>query len=148
MVLSHACSRGLSRALVLLLLALPAAGCGRMKLYPVEGRVLLDGTPLKNKGGSVVLKADASKGNAIPPRMMPVGMIQRDGTFKVTTEGRPGAPAGWYKVLVSATDAAQNPNNETRPLLNVRYTTEASTPLAFEVVPAAASGSYDLKLDR
>lgn len=133
------------RALTLLLLLGFASGCAREKLYPVEGKVLLEGAPLKGKGGSVVLKADAGKGNAT--KSQPIGILQKDGTFKVMTQGRPGAPAGWYKILVSATDAAQNPNNETRALLSTRYLTEATTPLAFEVVAPPATGSYELKLD-
>ena len=48
--------------LAVVLAALAAAGCGGSR-YPVEGRVLLNGQPLKGKAGAVALRPDASKGN-------------------------------------------------------------------------------------
>src|SRR5262245_39325044 len=99
-----------------LLLLLPA-GCGGSH-YPVDGRVLLKGKPLKGKAGAVVLKPDTSKGNK--QSASPVGVLQRDGTFSVVTNGQPGAPLGWYKVVVTATEPAANPNEDTRRVLNAR----------------------------
>jgi hypothetical protein len=125
------------------LLALLAAGCGGSR-YPVEGRVLVKGKLLKGKEGAVVLKPDASKGNK--SSVSPLGVLQRDGSFRVLTEGQPGAHPGWYKVIVIATEPGANPNEDPRRLLNARYETEANTPLAIEVVANPSPGRYDLQL--
>jgi hypothetical protein len=120
-----------------------AAGCGGGR-HPVEGRVLLKGKPLTGQAGAVVLKPDAGKGNQ--SAVAPVGVLQRDGTFTVLTDGRPGAPPGWYKVVVIATAPSANPNEDTRRLLHRRYESEATTPLAVEVVADPDPGRYDLQL--
>ena len=73
-------------------------------------------------------------------------MLQGDGSFSVQTNGRPGAPPGWYKVIITATEAGANPNEDTRRVINARYATEAATPLAIEVVASPSSDSYDLQL--
>src|SRR2546421_12597814 len=79
---------------VALSLAVAAAGCGAPS-YPVDGRVLLKGEPLKGKEGAVVLKPDASKGNTYS--VSSLGVLQRDGSFSVLTNGQPGVKPGWYK---------------------------------------------------
>jgi hypothetical protein len=112
----------------------------------VAGRLLLDGEPLAGKEGAVVLKPDAGKGNKAAAT--PAGVLQRDGTFTVITKGRPGAPLGWYKVVVTATEPAVNPNEDARPSVDARYLTAATTPLAIEVVARPAPGRYDLQLMR
>jgi hypothetical protein len=130
-------------ASVALSLAVVAAGCGESR-YPVDGQVLLKGKPLKGKGGAVVLKPDASKGNK--GSVSPVGVLQRDGSFSVLANGEPGAQLGWYKVIVTATEPGANPNEDSRRLLNARYGAEATTPLAIEVVANPSPGRYDLQL--
>ena len=80
--------------------------------------------------------------------MSAIGVLQRDGSFSVLTNGQPGAPPGWYKVIVIATEPGANPNEDSRRLLNARYETEATTPLAIEVVANPSPGSYDLQLSR
>ena len=45
-------------------------------------------------------KPDRSKGNQTP--FEPVGVVDEQGIYTVTTKGKDGAPPGWYKVLVSA----------------------------------------------
>jgi hypothetical protein len=125
-------------------LAVAVGGCGGR--HPVTGRVLLDGKPLEGKEGAVVLRPDAGKGN--DSRVSPTGVLQRDGTFSVQTGGRPGAPRGWYKVVVTATDPTSNPNDDVRPAVPARYRTAAQTPLSLEVVADPAPGSYDLQLSR
>jgi hypothetical protein len=102
--------------------------------------VLFNGAPLKGKEGAVVLKPDASKGNK--SAVAAVGVLEPDGSFKV----RPGAPRGWYKVIITATEPGANPNNDTPRVLNVRYEAEATTPLAIEVVAQPGEGGYDLQV--
>src|SRR5262245_21590683 len=99
---------------VAFLLAGAAAGCGE-PLYPVQGRVLLRGVPLKDKEGAVVLKPDAGKGNRSSTPS--VGVLQRDGSFQV----QPGALAGWYKVILLATEPGANPNEDMRRVVHARY---------------------------
>jgi hypothetical protein len=126
-------------------LAVAAAGCGG-PLHPVEGQVLLNGKPLQGKTGAVVLRPDASKGN--DSTAAPFGQLKPDGSYSVATDGKPGAPPGWYKVILMVTDPADNPNEEPRRVLHRRYETEADTPLAIEVVASPGPGSYDLQLSR
>src|SRR4051794_8076203 len=67
--------------------------------YPVEGQVLVDGAPLAGMSGQVTFEPDQTKGNKTP--VSPSGEIDKDGRYKLSSKGKPGAPAGWYKVAVS-----------------------------------------------
>jgi hypothetical protein len=131
------------RAGVVLSLVMAAAGCGGAR-YPVSGRVLLNGKPLQGKEGVVVLKPDASKGNN--GSASAVGVLEKDGSFNILTNGQPGARPGWYKVMISANEPGANPNEGSRRVVNAVYETEATTPLTIEVVANASEGSYDLQL--
>src|SRR5207245_3671379 len=95
---------GLAAALVCL-----SIGCGKERsddiLFPVGGKVSYKGEPLTT--GTVILVADAAKGNAT--KHEPRGPIDAQGNFQVSTAGRPGAPPGWYKVAIVAKKPA-NPN--------------------------------------
>src|SRR5262249_13983452 len=75
-----------------------------------------------------------------------VGVLERDGRFSALTNGKPGVPAGWYKVILTATLPGANPNEQSPRVMNRRYETEATTPLAIEVVANPPPGSYDRKL--
>src|SRR5205823_1414977 len=78
------------------------AGCGDGigTRYPVEARVLVDGEPLTGMTGKVIFVPDKDKGNKTPVNAG--GDIDAEGRYKLSTKGKPGAPAGWYKVVVSA----------------------------------------------
>lgn len=130
-------------ACLTLFAAVLASGCGRTR-YPVEGRVFLDGKPLEGKEGAVSFKPDVSKGN--PSSVPSVGVLQSNGSFSLSTDGQSGAPAGWYKVIITATEADANPNDETPRVVPERYESEAATPLLVEVVANPSPGAYDLKL--
>jgi hypothetical protein len=144
--MSAECARVRRRlvACVALALTIVAAGCGGASRYPVEGRVLVKGAPLKGKEGHVLLKPDAAKGNTSTVPAM--GVLERDGSFNALSNGQAGVRAGWYKVIVVAAEPGGNPNDDLRRAINARYETEASTPLAIEVVANPTPGSYDLKL--
>src|SRR4051794_16344296 len=73
-------------------------GCGGGEsLYPVEGNLAVDGTPLAK--GPVTLWPEGAASHGEPP----AGEVQ-NGKFKVFTKGRAGAPEGKYKVTVSANE--------------------------------------------
>src|SRR5262245_64337673 len=126
---------------------LVAGGCSKDSdgFLPVSGKVTADGKPITV--GSVTFRPDASKGNKTMHH--PTGNIEADGTYTLYTISKPGAPPGWYRVMVFA-DGNPNPRPGVEPqwLHNVKYTTEGSTDLSFEVVEKAQPGAYDLKLSR
>jgi hypothetical protein len=128
------CSLGIA---VLLL-----TGCGET-LYPVEGKVMVNDKPLTT--GTVIFHPDESKGNSA--KVLPGGEIDAQGNYKIFTKGKPGAPAGWYKVTVTAAETPDSAKpNEAKKYVADKFGTPSKTPLAKEVVPEAAPGAYDLKV--
>jgi hypothetical protein len=150
-----------------------AAGCGGLKLYPVEGRVLVNGKPLGQ--GYVTLFPDGEGAPAVPGKMNPMARIEEDGHYRIFSGSAPGAPAGKYRVVVNALSRRQplseapppippggpGHSKATRktkqpteqfllgdPLINTKYFHAESTPLRIEVVPAPAPGAYDLEVAR
>jgi hypothetical protein len=125
-------------------------GCGGDdevgKLYPVSGRILVDGKPLTGVGqGSVSFHGDGAKGNQT--MHIPTGAIDPEGKFELVTVGRKGAPPGWYKVLVSA--SANKPEEGPvmpRRLLDDKYYDVQKTDLSIEVVAKPSPGAYDLNV--
>lgn len=65
------------------------------RLYTVEGKLLVHGEPAQ--GAMVVFHREGDK-NLNSPK--PSGEVGTDGTFKLETSGRMGAPAGKYVVVV------------------------------------------------
>lgn len=131
-------------------------GCGSddtETLYPVNGRVLQGTAPIRVKSGYVLLKPDVEKGNQT--QFEPSGQIEADGSFVIYTNQRPGAPPGWYKVVVTATGEPErkSPGKGTsRPtakqLLPPKYGQAKTTPLSIEVVESPAAGAYDLDVSK
>ena len=115
------------------------SGCGGVgTLYPVSGKVTVDGQPLPD--GQLSFVADAEKGNKTT--VIPFAKI-KDGSYSLTTKGKPGAPAGWYKIMVMT----QYPGGPAKAVvLPRRYTDAGKSRLSVEVVPASQPGAYDLKL--
>ena len=134
-----------------LVLSIGALGCGgkeQTPLLPVSGLVRLGGAPMPM--GTVEFHPDAGKGNSYPGR--PTGMIKPDGTYSLTTEGRPGAPVGWYKVTVTG-QGMPDPSKmgdkvPPPPTVPARYTKPDTTIFNFEVKEGAAPGAYDLPLGK
>jgi hypothetical protein len=125
-------------------LAVFLAGCGdNLKTIPVSGKVTVRGKPLPL--GSVSYVPDAAKGNEA--RVTPSGALDADGNYHLTSKGKPGAPPGWYKVVVRTMVAGMDPAESAKaPKINSSYGSPATTPLSLEVAPNTASENYDLKL--
>lgn len=137
-----------------------ASGCGDDsgvgKTYPVSGKVLMDQQPLQTENGSVMFKPNAARGNT--STFEPSGMIDKEGEYTLTTNGKKGAPPGWYKVIVSAhggspehpkfLDTQRSRRPVAQSLLPPRYGNTDTTPLEIEVVASPGAGAYDLHLSR
>jgi hypothetical protein len=132
-----------------LLASLVASGCGDGlgPRYPVEGQVLINGKPLQGLSGSVVFVPDPAAGNSRPTGAS--GELDTTGHYKLITNGKPGALAGKYKVVVTAVPPGTGDRDVVkRPAVPNRYAGEKTTPLSIEVTPEPAPGAYDLKLTR
>lgn len=124
-----------------LLTLLGCGSSGKDKLVPVSGKVTLNGTPLT--AGQVAFHPDTAKGNNA--KGVPTGTIGADGTYTLSTDGKSGAPAGWYKVTV----VTNFPGVSGEPVpINARYGNPSGSGLEREVVPSPASGAYDLQVSK
>ena len=136
---------------------LAVTGCQEKlgKLHPVEGNVTVAGSPLTS--GIVTFYPDPPKPGATP--INPVGNIEPDGSYKLKTQGKLGAPAGKYKVTVTipaqatqggstGSDLAAPPVDEQAPprLFSQSFESPLQTPLQIEVVASPSPGQYDLQL--
>ena len=91
-----------SCALVVALSCLSAAGCGGSNgLYPVSGKVLVNGEPAA--GATVTF---VKKGAASPTDQTPQGVVHEDGTFTLAGPAGDGAAPGEYAVLVEWKEGA------------------------------------------
>jgi hypothetical protein len=77
-------------------------GCGtKLKLYPVHGKVLVDGKPAE--GALVVFHPVAAEGS---PALRPSGKVDKDGVFTLHTyfgeerASKAGAASGDYRVTI------------------------------------------------
>lgn len=116
-------------------------------LHPVNGVVTHAGKPLAT--GTVSFRPDVAKGNKSLHH--PTGSIGVDGKFTLFTAGKPGAPPGWYKVVVNAHEPALDSGGAhpgmPKSIIPVRYSGFETTPMAVEVLEKPAAGHYDLKLE-
>ena len=143
--LSPSCRTRSLASLILLLLV--SSGCGsRLQLFPVAGKVLVDGEPLEV--GDIVLYPD--DGAPLPSDQIPQGKLSPGGGYEIYTSGEPGAKAGAYRVvIISQTEKKPvrvvSPNHlGVYPLISEQYFSPSQTPLRIEVGPDAQPGAYDL----
>lgn len=117
------------------------SGCGGGdNLLPVSGKVVCDGTPLTE--GSVRFVPDGTKGNT--SKLEPAGTIGGGGSYSLLTDGKSGAPAGWYKVSVaSGVIPDSSKPNVSGAKFAAKYSNPETSGLSVEVKPG---GSYDLKV--
>jgi hypothetical protein len=133
-----------------------ASGCGDDsgvgRTFPVSGKITFNNEPLTAKTTRVWFKPDASKGNT--SLFEPVGTVDAAGNYKLTTQGKNGAPPGWYQVVVTAWEDAppvhpKGPRQHrpvAKSLLPSKYGQPQTSGLVIEVVEKPAPGAYDLKL--
>lgn len=123
------------------------SGCSpSKKLLPVSGVVTVGDKPLHT--GAVRFVPDKSRGNTTTSE--PAGTIDATGHYTLSTLNKPGAPAGWYKVVVPASEPVSSTEASTKTttwLVEEKYRDVNKTPLAVEVVPNPQPGAYDLKLE-
>jgi hypothetical protein len=146
--------RILATAFVFALLALGCgddAGIGRT--VPVSGMLTVGNEPWTLETTTVLFKPDAAKGNT--SLFEPIGTVDAEGQYTLSTKGKPGAPPGWYRVIVTATGtraevSPKGPRHHPIPvsLLPAKYGQAKTTDLLLEVVENPAPGAYDLKLSR
>ena len=128
-------------------------GSSEPPLVPVAGRVLVGDKPVR--AGMVQFRADSQRGNR--SLEIPTGTLLPDGSFTLATRGKPGAPPGWYRVLVLADNFTTGdpppspewpkmPRNHPRPLVHERYLYFEQTDVIVEVVPAPRENAYVLRL--
>ena len=99
------CRNGLKCLLSLVPILFVTTACQKTpeKLYPVRGTVTVGGRPLP--GGTVQFEMK-DKGQASGEVFTAAGEIQADGSYELSTFGKPGAPAGEHRVWVSPNFAA------------------------------------------
>ena len=82
-----------------LLLLIPMSGCGRsdgVAVYPVSGKITLNGQPMKGGGSISFIPTSNQKGKT------PGGEIKEDGTYAMSTYGAAdGSMAGDFRVVIN-----------------------------------------------
>ncbi|MBI2806811.1 MAG: hypothetical protein HYX68_17670 [Planctomycetes bacterium] len=123
-----------------------AAGCVLLSgcssgQHPVEGELTINGKALPK--GTVTLWPDAAKKNTAT--VIPTGEVE-NGRYRVMTNGRAGAPPGWYKVTIASSEIPDSTKiDKVKDSVPEKFRSAEKTPLAIEVVAAPAPGAYDLK---
>jgi len=130
---------------VLAVCYLAAGGCSSgEKLYPVSGTVEVEGKPLTF--GGVTFHPAADKGNNT--KHTPISPIGSDGRYQLVTANRPGAPAGWYRVLVQANPAKAPSLAPPKFAHSIKYIREDTTDILVEVVANPKPNAYELHLSK
>ena len=120
----------------------PPAPC-----FPVSGKVIWQKKGLPS--GAVNFTPDASKGNNL--KEGPMGVIGADGTYTLSTNGRSGAPLGWYKVTISTIvppgESVTTGQAMPKPVnIPGKYSKPDSSGISIEVTENPKPGQYDIEL--
>jgi hypothetical protein len=136
------------RGMLPLLLAavLPVAGCFGPTLpsmTPVKGSVSVNGKAITSGQVSFFPMTIDEKSKFAPPS----GQIDSTGNYELFTEGKPGAPLGKYKVMVTpGMVPMQGAKGPPKGAFNEKYRDEKKTDLVVEVKSTPEAGAYDLQL--
>jgi hypothetical protein len=136
-------------ALALLLIGCDNSGVG--KTVSVVGKITVNGEPLTLETTTVVFRPDKAKGNA--SEFEPVGQVDEDGSYTLSTKGKGGAPPGWYQVEVFASEPRQGSYKKRTgapqaSVIDAKYNSVKTSGLAIEVVDNPSPGAYDLALTK
>ena len=134
-------SKSIARRILLsfsMVTILATVGCGGVKTYPVEGKVIWpDGTPAKELATGMVqfdLITDKPK-----EQVSPHGEIQGDGSYRLSTfKLGDGVPAGKYRVAVvphSWTEGELGEKPRPPAVLDARFQLFESAKIEVEVKP-------------
>jgi hypothetical protein len=131
-------------AVLFVVLAIVSLGCGSAEtlppLAPVKGKAMIDGAPLTS--GQVSLQAESADPAAkLPPSS---GTIDGNGNYEIFTGGKPGAPLGKYKVVVTPSMVPMQGGGTPPAQPNLKFRMATDTPLRIEVVESPKEGQYDL----
>jgi hypothetical protein len=138
------------RFLLLVGTVLGAGGCGSsapkgpdVPLSPVTGKITVEGTPMTV--GVVTFYPNQAQGNK--NIVVPTGMI-KDGEYKMQTNGKDGAPPGWYKVTISANSptVAILPADAVKP--NDSYQNKMMSELQVDVKETPPPSGYNFNLTK
>jgi hypothetical protein len=143
------------RFLVVVALIL-AGGCrsdpyGVGMCVPVRGQVLVNGQPLHLPPGAfgrVWFYPDTTRGNTCP--QVPCADLDEEGRFELAVRGQKGAPPGWYRVMVVATEQADphHPTRKRKSFVHPRYASVDTSGLTVQVVAAPTAEAYNLQLTK
>jgi len=124
-----------------LIVVFTATGCGGgPNLIPVSGEVTVNGKPLEK--GSLAFRPETGQIKGGDP-----GGTIENGKYTIFTNGKPGAPAGKYKVgIVAHQEIDSTKPTAVKPLLDPQYNDPEKSVLKVEVVEKASPGAYDFKL--
>jgi hypothetical protein len=120
----------------------PPAPC-----FPVSGKVTHQKQPLMT--GNIYFTPDATKGNS--SKEVAFGFIASDGGYSLTTNGREGAPLGWYKVSIDPFGMPkESPSKDSPPpkpaTINAKYKKADTSGISIEVTETPKPGAYDIEL--
>jgi hypothetical protein len=119
----------------LLLAALLGCGDDRLSVYPVSGKVSVNGQPAE---GATVIFYTQNTDLRRPGVPIPKGTVAADGTFKLTTyQDGDGAPAGDYAVAINWMQVTK-PSNDPEQQVEVdrlggRYSTPDKSGLTAKI---------------
>jgi len=135
--------------LALMVSVIATAGCKEppVPTFPVSGKVTFQKKALPS--GTVTFVPDAGKGNK--GKESALGMIGPDGSYTLTTGGRDGAPAGWYKVFINPQSMPKEMPPKGQPLpkppaINPKYQKADTSGISIEVTDPPKPGAYDIEL--
>ena len=122
-------------------LALVVAGCSGSGPYPVSGRVEFDdGQPATDMAGCTLTFTSSAIGKSS------IGEIQPDATFRLTTlKPGDGAFPGKYKVTVQQPHPNPERRQYAKPVVDLIYEDENTTPLEAAVEPKNNEFTFKLK---
>jgi hypothetical protein len=144
----------LMAALVAVALMLGCSGSGRVKTYPVQGRIMYEGKPMVGGGAISLIPLTDQKGKTA------AGMIRPDGSYTLGTyEEADGSMAGDFRVVIvqetvkegQAAPDGSGPSTsgistvapaDRIPLV---YASDRDSPLTAKIEPKANEINFELK---